>query len=252
MMPEVKDLSTIDGLCQQARSAFRANAAHKQAELSKVFTLLIDVFRSVGKMRSPEQWTGTKEEAAFEVLIQAIETTLSMYYLSESGFWDNALAMKRNVSELLLTAIAVGYDQQCFVDWKHSRSSADSFERLFKRVSSSQLVPDVEKSLLPHLKRYWVESSERFSHNISRKSIRTISNQGQFQLEPKAASSEFRDGRINTIRNIFLNVLSIALGMFRYDRVAFERRADFPEAQSLISRANECFQNESWKRELTT
>lgn len=250
-MPELRDFSSIDALCQQARGDFRATSARKQDEIDKVFTLLIHSLRSVGKVRTPEQWRGSKEEAALGVLIQAIETTLAMYYISESGFWDNALVLKRNFSELLLTAIGVGYDQQFFVEWKNARSSMGSFERLYRQLSASPLVPDIEKSLLPHLKRYWIESSNRFSHNISAKSIRTIVNAGQVSFEPKSASFEFRDRRINTIRNMILNVLSVLLGMFQYNKIAIERRAEFPEAPSIINRCNECFQNQVWKDETT-
>jgi len=251
-MPEATSFGSIDALCQQARANFRTHSSRKQKEIDMVLTLCFEVVSSISKLKTPDEWKDSREEATLAVLFQSIETVLAMHYLSESGFWDNALVLKRNFSELLLIAIAIGFDQQCFIDWKHGRANFDSFERIYKRVEQSSNVPEIEKSLLPHLKRYWSESSQLFSHNMSRKSIRTFVKDGQIHFEPKSASADFQEKRMNTIRNMLLDVISILLGIFQYDKRTFERRADFPEAPGIISRCNECFQNHVWKSEKTT
>jgi len=185
------------------------------------------------------------------VLIQAVETVLAMYYLSESGFWDSSLALKRNFSELLLTGIAIGYDVQCFRDWKCERDSFNDFNKILSRVQSSTNIPDIEKSLPPHLKRYWIESSQFFSHNIRPRSIRTLPKDGQFKYEPKVVKIEFREKRLHTIRNMLIDIISISCGIFKYDAVVRRSKSQFPEAPQIIARCNKCMQNEEWKKQKT-
>lgn len=250
-MADVRTLDDIDALCREAREYFRGHSSEKQKEVDGVFTLCFDVFRSVRRFKNPDEWKGSREEWTLALLVQSIETVLAMYYLSESGFWDNALVLKRNFAELLLAAIAIGYDEQCFIDWKNERENVDSFGKLLKRVTQSSGVPELEKSLLPHLNRYWTQSSQLFSHNIRPRSIRTLVKDGQIKFEPKTAATEFQKKRINTIRNMLLDVISVTLGVFKYDDVVGERVADFPEAPEIIERCNLYFNNQSWRNEDT-
>ena len=65
-----------------------------------------------------------------------------------------------------------------------------------------------------------------------------------FRQSPYIASSEILSGK--------LSELSELLGIFQYDKRTYASRADFPEAPGIISRYNECFQNQVWKSEETT
>lgn len=250
-MAEVKAFGDVDRLCLEARKHFRSHPLQSEAEVERVFNLCFDLFRSIGRFRKPEEWKDSKEEYTLSVLIQAVETVLAMYYLSESGFWDNSLALKRNFAELLLTGIAIGYDVQCFVDWKYARDSFNDFNKILSRVQSSTNIPNIEKSLLPHLKRYWIESSQLFSHNISPRSIRTLPKDGQFKFEPKLAEIEFQEKRLHTIRNMLIDIISISCGTFEYDAVVRRSKSQFPEAPQIIARCNKCMQNEDWKKQET-
>lgn len=250
-MPEVKAFGDLDRLCLEARRYFRSHSLQSQTEVEDTFNLCFDLYRSIGKFKKPEEWKGSREEYTISVLIQLIETALAMYYLSESGFWDNALVLKRNVAELMLIAIAIGYDKQCFVDWKHERDCFDDFNKILKRVQSSTDIPATEKILVPHLKRYWIESSQLFSHNTRLKSIRALPKMGQFKFEPKTATGEFQEKRLRTIRNILINVISISLGIFEYDTVVRHNKPQFPEAPQILERCNKCMQNKDWKKQET-
>ena len=250
-MPDINNFDSLDKLCQQARHQFRGHNSRKQSEIDTVFTLCFDVLKSIGKFKPPGEWTDSKETWVVSVLIQSIETVLAMYYLSESGFWDNALALNRNYSELLVLSIAIGYDDQCFMDWKMKRSNFNTFHKIFKRATNSPKVPAVEKSLLPHLKRYWIESSQIRSHNIRLDSIRTLVKGGQIAFEPKVATAEFHEKRLNTIRNMLLDVVSILLGTFDYYPVVAARKSEFPEAPNILARWKQCWQNQTWQNEET-
>jgi hypothetical protein len=250
-MSKVRAFEDLDRLCLEARKYFRSHALQDQGDVESVFNLCFDLYKSIGKFKKPEEWKDSGEEYTLSVLIQTIETVLAMYYLSESGFWDNALALKRNVAELMLTAIAIGYDSQCFIDWKNERDSFGDFNKVLSRVQDSTNVPDIERSLVPHLKRYWIESSQFFSHNIRMRSIRTLPEGGQFKFEPKLADVKFQGERLHTIRNMLLDVISISLGIFEYDEVTKRRMTEFPEAPQIIARCNKCMQNEHWKKQRT-
>lgn len=251
-MPEVKVFSDLDRLCLEARRYFRSHSLQSQTEVECVFNLCLDLYRSIGKFKKLEEWKDSRDEYTLGVLIQAIDIVLAMYYLSESGFWDSSLALKRNVVELMLTAIAIGYDSQCFADWKNTRDSFGDFNVILNKVQNSKNIPDTEKSLLPHLKKYWIESSQFFSHNIRMKSIRTLPKNRQFELEPKIAEIEFQNKRLRTIRNMLTDIISISLGIFEYDKVVKYNKSQFPEAPQIISRCNMYFQNEDWKKQETT
>ena len=250
-MPHVNNFDSLDQLCEQARHQFRGHNSRKQSEIDTVFTLCFDVLKSIGKFKAPGEWTDSKESWIVSVLIQSVETLLAMYYLSESGFWDNALALNRNFSELLVLAIAIGYDDQCFIDWKNGRSNFNSFDKIFKRATNSPKVPATEKLLLPHLHRYWIESSQIRSHNIRLDSIRTLVKEGQISFEPKVATPDFQEKRMNTIRNMLLDVVSLLLGIFDYYPVVAAKKSEFPEAPNIIARWGQCFQNQTWKNEQT-
>ncbi len=251
IMPAINTFQDLDKLCQQARQHFRNHLSNKQDEIADVFNLFFDILKSIGKFKTPEEWRESRQEWTIALLVQSIETILGMYYLTESGFWDNALVLKRNFSEILTTAIAIGYDDQCFIDWKHRRQNCDTFEKIFKRATKSAQVPATEKTLLPHIKRYWEESSQLFSHNINPNNIRTLVKEGQIRFEPKTANAWFQERRMNTIRNMLLDVISVMVGVFDYASIAASRKPEFPEAPSIIERSNRYFQNEKWKKEET-
>ena len=203
------------------------------------------------KFKQPGEWADSKEEWVISVSIQSIETLLAMYYLSESGFWDNALALNRNSSELLVPLVAIGYDDQCFKDWKNKRSNFNTFDKILKKATDTPNVPATERSLLSHLKRYWIESSQIRSHNIRLDSIRILANQGQIGFEPKVATPEFHEKRLNTIRNMLIDVVSILLGIFDYYPVVAAWKSEFPEAPNILARWKQCSQNQTWQNEET-
>lgn len=246
-MTNLSDFHSVERLVARAREHYHSHSAEKKAEIAVVFTLLRDIFGNIHKLYGEERLTDSQEEASLMVLVQAVETVLAMFFLAESGFWTNSLAHKRNYVELMLTAIAIGYDRQCFIDWKHERSNFDSFKKIYKRVERSSSVPQAEKSHLPLLKSYWSESSQYFSHNVKRGSIRTLINNGLVHFEPKIASPAFQEGRMNTIRNMLLNVVSVVLGVSSFGKRAYEMREHFPEGKTIIDRANECFENPTLK-----
>ena len=250
-MPNVASFAHIVGLTDQARDAFRASSSPKADEVEVVFGLFVDLLSGVGAVTPAVEITATRLQASIGILSQAMETVFAMYSLSESGFWDNALALKRNFSELLLTAIAVGYDERCFIDWKHDRGNMASFDKVYRRAESSHCVPALEKELLPLLKRYWIESSHRFSHNVKRASVRTMPRDGSISLEPNTVTPNIPGMRLATLRNMMLNVVSVLAGVSDFPRRAYESRESFPIGESLIDRINACSQDEAWKTEPT-
>lgn len=251
-MPEIKTFQEIDSLVSRSRVFFRNNLGEAQPEIEQIIELCFKILRSISKFYSPEKWENSQQEYALGVLIQSLETTLSMYYLSESGYWDLSLTFKRNIAELFSVAIAVGYDMQCYVDWKNERDNINDFGKIIKRIEHSKEVSDIDKSFLPMLKKYWNESSQIYSHNIGKKSIRALAKSGQIKFEPKIAPADFQQERLRTIRNILLNILSLICGIFNYGEVTKSRKQEFPEALGLIAEANSYFTNTTWKLQKTS
>ncbi|MFH0846285.1 MAG: hypothetical protein V1851_02725 [Patescibacteria group bacterium] len=251
-MSEVNTFTDITKLIDTAEKTFSEQDIKEFEDIEKIFTLTLLTMRSISKFYSSDEWKDSNYEYALGVLIQSLETVLSMYSLSRSGFWDNTLVLKRNYSELLAVAIAIGYDQQCFIDWKNNRGKMKSFGDICKQISASNTVPEYpEKELLVILKRYWNESSQVYSHNISLKAIRTLVKKGQIKFEPKTATIEFETYRLRTLRNMLINILSILMGIFDYGKFTQERKESFPEALKIITDANEVFTNTDWSSQKT-
>lgn len=251
-MTEVKTFQELEILVSQSRGFFRKNLGEAQPEIEQIIELCFKILRSISKFYSSEKWENSQQEYALSVLIQSLETTLSMYYLSESGYWDLSLTFKRNIAELFSVAIAIGYDTQCYIDWKNERDNINDFGKIIKRIDQSREIPDIDKGFIPMLKKYWNESSQIYSHNVGKKSIRTLVKSGQIKFEPKIAPADFQQERLRTIRNILLNILSLISGIFNYGEVTKNRKQEFPEALGLIAEANSYFTNANWKLQKTS
>lgn len=251
-MGNISTFSEFDDFVKSARKYFRQHAKQKQKELGKVFNLYFDFLRSIGKSRKPEEWSNSKEENLIKVLTKATQTVFAMFYLSESGFFDLALSLKRNFTELLLVAIAIGYDEQCYIDWKNDRDNFRDPHRISQRILGLENVPQVEKQLIPELLRYWNESSQLHSHQITKKAIEEglKIKKGNISLGSHIVKEEIQIKRLNTLRNMCLNVITILVGIFDYENLAKKNKSKFPEALSLIGKYNN-FQRSELKLEPT-
>lgn len=239
-MGNITTFSEFDTFVNSARKYFREHAGQKQKELESVFNLYFSVTQSIGKKMRPEEWDGSRDEDVIKILTKAIQTIFAMFYLSESGFYDLSLALKRNFTELLLVAMAIGYDNQSHIDWKNSRDNLGDAHKIAKRLSSIASVPSVEKQLIPTLLRYWNESSQFHSHQVLKKAIEEgirIKN-GDITLGSRIVKEDTQIKRINTLRNMCLNVITILLGVFDYGNLAAGDSDKYPEAEVLISRYN--------------
>lgn len=250
----ISSLSELDDFVLSARSSFRSQAINKQKELERVFNLLFRLLRSIGKYKSLGTWEDSREEYVIKTLLKANQVILGMYYLSESGFYDLALSLRRNFTELILVAVAIGCDYKSFVDWRNDRNNLQDVHKIAERIKKSASVPDGAKQILPPLLKYWNESSQLHSHQIKKKSIEEgIKIQGgDVSLGSHIATENFQEKRLNTLRNMWLNIIMVLLGVFKYSQIstAPEHKDRFPEAQELIEEYME-FQKDPLKSEPT-
>jgi len=245
-MGNISSFSEFDSFVVSAREYFRQQAKQKQNEVGDTINLCFNFFKSVGKSREPKEWENSREEDVIKVLIKAIQVIFGMYYLSESGYYDLALSLKRNFTELLLVAIAIGYDKQNYIDWKNDRDNFQDVHKIGKKLFSSDNIPQPEKDLIPILLKYWDESSQLHSHQISKKAVEggIKINNGDITLGSHIVKEEYQIMRLNTLRNMALNVITILLGVFDYGNLAEANRSKFPEAPGLIARYNNFQQSE--------
>ncbi len=252
-MGNISTFLELDNFVLSARDYFRQHGKQKQAELGEIFDLYFNSLSSIGKSKQPKEWSDTREEDVIKVLTKAAQSLFGMYYLSESGFFDLALSLKRNYTELVLVTIAIGYDKQSHTDWKNNRDNFRDIHEVAKRLLTLDTVPLVEKQLIPMALKYWDESSQLHSHQISKKAVEeglSMAN-GDINLGSRIIKEEFQIRRINTLRNMCLNIITILLGVFDY--VALTEggnSAKYPEAKALMSKYN-AFQREDLKSELT-
>lgn len=108
------------------------------------------------------------------------------------------------------------------------------------------------KDILTMLNEYWIESSQKYAHNVSMESIRISTDKGLIRFEPKVVDPGFQEKRMATIRNMFITVLSVLVEIFDYDSVVASRKSEFPEGPEIIDRGNQFFNNPDWMVEETT
>jgi hypothetical protein len=147
-MYEANTLQEINKSVQDARNLFYENLDESQKELEEIFTYTYKLFQSVSKFYQPNGKLGKRYDYILSILMQSIETLLAMYYMIESGFGRNSLTLRRNYVELMMTSIAIGYDNQCYIDWKNNRGSMRGFNAISKRIEESNSVPDLEKKII--------------------------------------------------------------------------------------------------------
>ena len=235
-MGTVNEFADIDALILQARAAFRDNKG--LGEIEKVFDLYFAFARSIGKFQSQKDWEGGRDEYIIKILSKAIQSLLGMLYLSESGFYDLALSLERNYIELLLIAIAVGYDDRNFTDWERGASDFRNAHKVAKKITASANVPAPEKEIVTHLTKEWETASSRYAHELHIGNVEEIIQSGEIHLGVVIADEAMRAKRLETIRSMALNVITVLVGVFRYDTVTIKDKKRFPEALTLIAAFN--------------
>lgn len=236
---EVFSFGDLDRQVNAARRSFRELAEPQRREIEETVGLLFLFLRSIGKFKTSEEWKGSRDEDVLMILIKSLQTTIGMLYLSESGFYEMALVLKRNYSELMLQAIAVGSSDDLYVNWKHHRKPFDSFHKIARAIEAGRSVPgDPRADLAKLLVRYWNESSALHSHQLGKEAVQDALKEGKLQLGPFIKTEEFQAARLRTVRNMCLNVLSLLIQSFDYGGYTAANRGRFPEAPALISRFN--------------
>jgi hypothetical protein len=250
-MSKINSFNDINNLVSAARSSFSANKSTQKEDIELVTTTLLDAFQSITKIYSPEEWSDSRHEMVVIVLMQCFEGVFANYFLSESGYWENASVLQRNYIELLSISIAIGYDNSLYIDWVHERDNMKSFRKIMKSLKESNHVPETKREILTYMDKQWARLSQNYSHNLSKKSLRTKVVEGKINLEPRVVTVEFQKKRITKCRNMLVNILSVLLGVFDYGKVAESRKSDFPEALGIIGRSNEILNNLVWKNQKT-
>ena len=236
---EVFSFGDLDRQVNAARRSFRELAEPQRREIEETVGLLFLFLRSIGKFKTIEEWKGSRDEDVLMILIKSLQTTMGMLYLSESGFYDMALVLKRNYSELMLQAIAVSSSDDLYVKWKHHRKPFDDLHKIARAIEAERsALGDLRADLAKQLVTYWNESSALHSHQLGKKSVEDALKEGKFRLGASIATEEFQAGRLRTVRNMCLNVLSLLIQSFDYGGHAAVNADRFPEAPALISRFN--------------
>lgn len=236
--PDVYGFEKIDSFVISARGYFRITSKNKRLEIQEVVNLFLKFVRSIGKFKTPDEWKNTKEEYFLGSIFKSLQMVLGIYYLCESGFFDLSLALKRNYVELLLVSIAIGYDKQCFIDWKNKRDHFTDAHKIAKRICKSTKVPELEKGLIPRLLKYWNESSQTDSHQLNIENIEGINKDGIINFGMRTINEDVQNMRLNTIRNMIINILCVTLGVFNYGETAKANPKKYPEALGLIAEYN--------------
>lgn len=237
----IYDFDKLDSFVLSARSYFRKTSKNKRSEIESLFNLFLNFVKSIRKFKTPDKWKNSREEFFLGCLFKSLQMLLGIYYLCESGFFDLSLALKRNYVELTLVCIAIGYDEQCFIDWKNKRDNFDDAHKIAKRIKQSQKVPEIEKQLIPKFLQYWNESSQTDSHQLNMKNIEGIIKDGEINFGTRIIKEDIQNMRLNTIRNMTFNIISILLGVFNYGEVTKADHEKYPEALGLMAEFNSYF-----------
>ena len=236
---EVHSFRDYDRTVLEARRTFRASAEPQRREIEEVVELLFAFSRSIGKFEVEEGWSGSREEDILIALLGAFEPMMGMLYLSESGFYNAALGLKRNFAELMVQAIAISHSPDLHVKWKHDRSPFDDFHKIVRALEEAETpLPPNHARFVRQLAKYWNESSSLHSHMLGKKAVSDVLKGESFHLGVHIAIDEAEAKRLRTIRNMCLDMVVVLVSSFEYGAYTEARKEEFPEALDLIARWN--------------
>jgi len=249
-IPQVKTFEDLEVYINFARATFRIQSREKIKEVAKVFNLYLNFIKSIGKFRKPEEWKDSREEYILKLHFKALEYLLGMFYLSESGLYKDALALKRNIIEIIILSIAIGHSEEAFIKWRNKLKDFRDYYKITSFVASIENLPELEKAQLSYWKKQYKDACS-YSHALNIDIFTKKIKEGIADLGPRIITKEYQDRRLNTIRNLCLNLLCILIGIFDYSNITKKEKEKFPEAPKLIAEANKYFRSEKLKKEPT-
>lgn len=233
-MSEVNTFAEYNNLVSSARESFNSLATEQHKLFSDTFNIFIKFFRSFSGIVSPEEFPDSQTEHFLLVVIAALESVMVMFYTDESGFYETTYAHKRNYLELLLIAIAIGFDNQCYIDWKNERKSMHKPHHVGKRIKELPKIKEWTKELSQHVLTLWNKNSSIHSHKMKASSIKKHEEPFSFRLGVDIINEEYQGKRMEEKYKMICNLINLSLPFFDYENLVKTQADKFPEGKTLL------------------
>lgn len=223
---EIGSFGDFDKLVAQARASFAAHAQAARTRFVEASDLFFEFFAIVADAFPEATWAGGREEGLSKILSKAFSKTLAAWYLSESGFYEDARQIMRNVVELHGILMCVGRSDANYARWKEGSKpfhGSGNFLAILKCAESIPGLEDAERDFLRFLKSQWLKLSDEVSHETKREAVEPYARSRQLRFRIDVVKEVFQEKRINALTSSVLSLLRGAFFAYRLEVVAQSR-----------------------------
>lgn len=220
----VDNFQQLDNFILETRTEFREN----KSLIRKLFFSCIDLFihlvTSMGNLKPSNKWENTREEDFLRVLGKIIEILTAIYYLYESGFYSSAFPLYRNICELSIIAIAIGYDPSLHHLWCNKHKTFKKTSKIIDKITESKKIPEGYKDYARFLQKEWERSSREYSHSLRREHVeRKIVKERIFWGVTKY-NYETQDNKVWSLVVLAFNMITLTSDVFNYESLVNENK----------------------------
>ena len=216
---ETKNFSELDNFVLSTRDLFRQNTSEPKKVFEKSIDLFISLSIILGDTKTPVQWKNSKEEDILRILVKIFECLLSIYYLYESGFFYSALTISRNIHELFLVAISIGFDKDLYAKWKYCHKDFKNLSMIKEQILASNYITDLWKEYAKHSFKEWVNCSDNYSHYLRQDQVENKITGSKMHIGIMQLSCEIEDIWLIPLGTIAANVLFLFDDIFNFEEI---------------------------------
>jgi len=231
---DINNFHEIDKFVIEVRENFRKSLIPQQDLFSSCFNLFINLIKSISRLKSPQEWENTKGEDYLRVTSSAIELLICIYYQCESGFFESAKIIYRNIYELSLVAIAIGFDNNLYSKWKGKHRLFSNTEKIKASIFESKVISDNYKELSQFLFNEWKNCSQDYLHPRTRNHVENRIIGPRIHLGISKLSSEIIEEVSTNLSSSFFNLISLTIDVFNYDSKSKDESISLPLSNEIL------------------
>lgn len=218
----VSSFKEIDSFIISTRSEFRQNLTEIQKLFESSVNLFLSLIFKIGKLTPPNGWENSREEDVVRVFSKSFEFLLSIYYLYECGFYQTPLVFYRNLCELSVVGIAIGFDKSLYSKWKNNHRAFDKLSDVVNEVDKNPHILNETKKYSKFLLKEWERSSRDYLHLLKKRHVEDKVNNELLFLGIKKGDKEFQDSKIKSLVIFAMNLLLHLLDIFEIQKLSNE------------------------------
>ena len=213
----IDNFQQLDNFILETRAEFRENKSAIRELLFSCIDLYIKSVTSMGNLKPLNKWENSREEDFLRVIGKIFEILTAIYYLYESGFYISPFPLYRNICELSIIAIAIGYDPSLHHLWCNKHKSFKKTSNIIVKISKSKKIPERYKDDARFFQKEWERSSREYSHSLKREHVEEKISKERIFWGVTKYNYETQDNKVWSLVVSAFNVIILTFDVFNYE-----------------------------------